>query len=132
MRLQAWLLAASGLAMLAASATAGVATDSDLPSTTGKRAFQKCYGCHALGDTDERAQGPSLKGIAGREVASWPGYDYSVAMRAYASRQPRWTREALDAFLADPQKLVPHNEMGFFGLTDPAERAALIEYLAAH
>ena len=52
-------------------------------------------------------------------------------MRAYAARQPRWTREALDAFIADPQAVVPDNEMGFFGIADAEERRALIEYLAA-
>jgi cytochrome c len=75
---------------------------------------------------------PSLKGIVGRKVAAWPGYDYSPAMRAHAKRQPRWTRAALDAFLANPQGVVPDTDMAFFGLKDPAERAALIDYLAAH
>ena len=132
--MQSWLLAVVGLALLAVPAAPAKPVsraDGDLPAAIGKRAFQKCYACHALGDDDEGAQGPSLKGIAGRDVASWPGYEYSVAMRTYASRQPRWTRAALDAFLADPQQLVPGNEMGYFGLKDPAERAALIEYLAA-
>ena len=51
-------------------------------------------------------------------------------MRAYAARQPRWTAEALDAFIADPQSVVPGNEMGFFGIGDTGERRALVEYLA--
>ena len=52
-------------------------------------------------------------------------------MRAYAAKQPVWTGEALDAFIADPQAVVPGNEMGFFGISDPDERQALIVYLAA-
>ena len=51
------------------------------------------------------------------------------ALERYAASNPRWTRERLDAFLADPQREVPDNAMGFFGIADPAERAALIEYL---
>ena len=97
----------------------------------GERAFQKCYACHSLEGPDPGTQGPSLKGVVGRRVAAEPGFAYSPAMRAYAAKQPAWTREALEAFIADPQAVVPDNEMGFFGISDPDERRALIEYLAA-
>ena len=96
----------------------------------GERDYQKCYSCHSLAGPDPTTQGPSLKGIVGRAVAAEPGFAYSAAMRGYAVRQPRWTAEALDAFVADPQSVVPGNEMGFFGIRDAAERRALIEYLA--
>lgn len=136
-RIAAAVLAAGALALLvmppatiAQGGQGGSAASASAPASAGERAFQKCYSCHALGDTDEGAQGPSLKGILDRPVARWPGYEYSPALRAYANQQPRWTREALDAFLADPQGVIPDNEMGFFGLSNPAERAALIDYLA--
>ncbi len=74
--------------------------------------------------------GPSLKGIVGRKPASEQGFDYSEAMRAYAKGHKKWSKEELDAFLADPQHVVPRNEMGFFGMRDAAERKALIEWLA--
>ena len=96
----------------------------------GEQAFQKCYACHSLEGPDPRLQGPSLKGIVGREVATETGFGYSPAMRVYAGRQTRWSREALDAFIADPQAAAPGNAMGFFGIRDPEERCALIEYLA--
>ena len=96
----------------------------------GERAYQKCYACHALEGPDPSTQGPSLKGIVGRAVAAETGFVYSAAIRAYAAKEPRWTREALGAFLADPQAVAPDNEMGFFGVTDAEERRALIEYLA--
>ena len=97
----------------------------------GERAFQKCYACHSLEGPDPSTQGPSLKGVLGRKVAAEPGFAYSPAMRAYAAKQPVWTGEALDAFIADPQAVVPGNEMGFFGVADAEERRALIAYLAA-
>lgn len=97
----------------------------------GEQAFQKCYACHSLEGPDPTTQGPSLKGIVGREIAAEPGFVYSQAMRAYAARQGIWTRDALDAFIADPQAAVPGNEMGFFGIADPDERRALIDYLLA-
>lgn len=96
----------------------------------GERAYQKCLSCHGLGPRENDRDGPTLHGIVGREVASVPGFVYSDAMRAFARRQSRWTRHALDAFLADPQAVVPGNTMGFFGMRDPAERTALIEWLA--
>ena len=96
----------------------------------GERAYQKCYACHSLEGADHSTQGPSLKGIVGRVVAAEPGFAYSAAMRSHAAKQPRWTREALDAFIADPQAVVPDNEMGFFGIPNPEERRALIAYLA--
>lgn len=121
-----------GLATLGLPAASIGQTGNAASASRGERAFQKCYACHAISEGDEGAQGPSLKGIVGRRVAASPEYDYSPAMRAHAVQQPRWTREALDAFLADPQRVVPDNTMGFFGLSDPAERAALIDYLARH
>lgn len=96
----------------------------------GERAYQKCYACHSLDGPDASTQGPSLKGIVGRAVAAEPGFAYSSAMRAYAARAPRWSRASLEAFIADPQAVVPDNEMGFFGVADAEERRALLEYLA--
>ena len=119
------LLVAAGCVAAGEPPRDGAATDA------GARAFQKCYACHSLEGPDPGTQGPSLKGIIGRTVASEPGFAYSPAMRAYAAKQPVWTGEALDAFIADPQAVVPGNEMGFFGISDPDERQALIVSLAA-
>ena len=96
----------------------------------GERAYQKCYSCHSLEGPDPTTQGPSLKGIVGGAVAAEDGFAYSPAMRAYAAGRPRWTRQVLDAFIADPQAVVPGNDMGFFGIRDAEERRALIEFLA--
>ena len=63
-------------------------------------------------------------------MAGEEGFAYSLAMRAYRSVRPRWTRETLDAFIADPQGVVPDNEMGFFGIANDQERRALVEFLA--
>lgn len=98
-------------------------------SSAGERAFEKCYACHSLEGPDPNTEGPSLKGIVGRMVASEAGFQYSPAMRAYAKRQNVWSRAALDDYIADPQAVVPGNTMGFFGMPDAAEREALIDYL---
>lgn len=104
------------------------AATSPLP---GERAYQKCYACHSLEGPDPDAQGPSLKGIVGRKVASEAGFTYSPALRGYAGKQQRWDRKALDTFIADPQQTVPGNKMGFFGIRNAEERKALIAFLAA-
>ena len=123
--------AAAGLALLAAAACVNVAPPGDATTlAAGERAYQKCYSCHSLEGQDPTTQGPSLKAIVGRAVAAEPGFAYSPKMRAFAAGQPRWSRAALDAFIADPQAVVPDNEMGFFGISDAEERRALIAFLA--
>jgi cytochrome c len=119
------------LALASACARAGEpAPPSPEILAAGERAFQKCYACHAVDPAETGAEGPALTGIVGRKVASLPGYAYSPAMRAYGADGKAWTRERLDAFLADPPRIVPHTAMNFFGLKDPQERAALIAWLA--
>ena len=121
---------ALGLLVAAACAHAADTTAERATLAAGERAYQKCYSCHSLEGPDPTTQGPSLKGIVGRPVAGEDGFAYSPAMRAYRTVRPRWTREALDAFIADPQGVVPDNEMGFFGIANDQERRALVEYLA--
>jgi cytochrome c len=87
----------------------------------GKQVFEAhCTMCHAGG------QGPSLTGVAGRKAASVRGYAYSAALKA---SQLTWTPANLDAFLAAPGKRVPGTSM-MIGLPQPADRAAVIAYLA--
>jgi cytochrome c len=40
-----------------------------------------------------------------------------------------WNEETLDAFLADPLRVVPGTAMGYAGVADAQERADLIAYL---
>jgi cytochrome c len=97
-------------------------------SRRGEIAYQKCYSCHAI-EPGRQLEGPSLHGIVGREVAGAAGFEYSSAMRAFATANPRWTKALLDRFIADPESLVPHTRMNFNGIGDRRERADLIAYL---
>lgn len=108
-----------------ATARAGPAT-----SSTGERAFQKCYSCHSIAPGEAKLTGPQLGGIVGRRIASEPAFEYSPALRRFGKREPRWTAELLDRYIADPEALVPGTSMAFNGIPDPAERAALIDYLS--
>jgi cytochrome c len=40
-----------------------------------------------------------------------------------------WDEQALDAYIAAPQKVVPGNLMAFSGIADPNRRADLIAFL---
>jgi cytochrome c oxidase assembly protein Cox11 len=72
----------------------------------GARLFaQECSGCHAL---DRAVIGPALRGVVGRVAGSAPGYPYSAALRGWGKI---WTPALLEAWLADPQALVPGAEM---------------------
>ena len=96
----------------------------------GERLYRQCYACHALEPGRNTPAGPTLHAVVGRPVAAEPGFDFSPALRRLATRHPRWTPELLDRFLADPAGFVPGTEMGYPGLDDPAERQALIAWLA--
>lgn len=124
--------AAAALAALLGCAGVGASVSAAAPANraAGERAFQKCYACHSVDPAEKGAEGPLLQGVVGRRVAALPGYAYSPAMRAYGADGKRWTRERLDAFIANPQRVVAHTAMGFFGMADAAERRALILWLA--
>lgn len=95
----------------------------------GQRAYQKCYSCHALDPGRNDLSGPTLHRIVGRRIAAEQGFEYSAAMLGFAKREPVWTRELLDRFSADPEAMVPGTSMTFHGISDEAERKALIDYL---
>jgi cytochrome c len=111
-------------------AAAGAALGSPQSASAGKQAYQKCYSCHAVEAGKNDLAGPSLHGIVGRPVASINGFDYSPALRRFASANPRWTRPLLDRYAADPEGLVPGTNMAFHGMPEPKERKALLDYLA--
>lgn len=70
--------------------------------------------------------GPNLFNIIGEKAGVRPGFPFSPAMKA---TDIVWTPEAIDAFIAAPQKLVPGTRMAFAGEKDPARRRAIVEYI---
>jgi cytochrome c2 len=82
-----------------------------------------CEGCHA--PTFGVPAGPSLDGLIGREIATVPGFSYSPALAALGGV---WDEARLDAFLRDPQAVVPGTSMVLPPLDD-AVRAELIDHL---
>ena len=84
---------------------------------------QRCTACHAV---DSNKIGPAHRGVMGRRVGSLPGYKYSDEL---ARSRLRWTPQTLNAWLEDPEQLVPGQRMGF-QVESVQERADLITYLA--
>jgi len=64
--------------------------------------------------------------VAGRKAASKPDFSYSTALK---SSRIVWSNQKLDAWIANPPKMVPGTRMAFAGIPDPKRRADLIAYL---
>lgn len=93
----------------------------------GRQVYRKCQACHTL-EPGRNSVGPSLAGIVGKRAAADPTYVYSQALRA---ANLTWDLPTLDAYLLDPQKVVPGNKMPFPGLKTVNERQDVLAYLAA-
>ena len=118
---------ARGLAAFTAIAAASPAFGAG-DALRGARAFSSCIACHTL-EQDRHLTGPSLAGVWGRKAGSVETY------RRYSEQLKRsavvWSEGTLDAWLRDPQKLIPGNQMQFAGLPDERARADLIAFLKA-
>jgi cytochrome c len=96
------------------------------PAATGRLLFLRCAACHAVSASAPRKVGPHLQGVVGRASGSVAGFTYSPAMRAV---RLRWDEPTLDRWLQRPAAVVPGTSMVFAGLSNPADRKALIAYL---
>jgi cytochrome c len=82
----------------------------------------RCGGCHSV---DAHRVGPMHRGVFGRRVGGAAGFGYSPALSA--SRLV-WTAPLLDAWLADPERTIPGQSMGY-RVEQARDRADLIAYL---
>jgi cytochrome c2 len=116
--------AARLIAAMALVAVAGAAR-ADGDAARGEKRFEECATCHTL-ERGVNNVGPSLFGVFERKAGEVPDFRYSPAMKRSGIT---WTPQALDTFIADPQKQVPANRMPYAGLLDAGDRADLIAYL---
>jgi cytochrome c len=92
----------------------------------GRRVFGACAACHSL-QPDQNMTGPSLARLWNRKAGSLASFGrYSSAMK---SANIEWNDKTLDEWIADPQHLIPGNEMTFAGIKDAKQRADLIAFL---
>lgn len=92
----------------------------------GKLLYLQCRACHETQAGQPHRVGPNLNGFLGKKAASIAGFNYSPALKKAAFT---WDRKSLDAWLTKPSAVVPGNTMAYFGLANPADRAALIAFL---
>lgn len=96
----------------------------------GAQVWRACAVCHTLGPDDGNRAGPTLHRIFGRRIGTVPGYDYSEPLPAL---DIVWTPETVAAlFEFGPEAYTPGSRMPEQRLSDPADRAALVEFLARH
>lgn len=94
---------------------------------SGEAVFKRnCAICHST-EPDHNRVGPSLAGVVGRHSGSVPNFNYSSANK---NSGIVWTKDKLDAYLANPQGVVPGTTMLFPGVKNDADRHALIDFLA--
>jgi cytochrome c len=113
----------SAIVVLAPSAAAWAA---DGNPARGQRAFGACVACHSL-EADKNMTGPSLSGLWNRkagELASFARYSDAVKSSGVV-----WNDKTLDAWISDPQHLIPGNQMTFPGIKDSQQRADLLAFL---
>lgn len=85
----------------------------------------KCASCHSVSCN---RQGPKLEGVFGRRAGGVADFrQYTAELKASGIV---WNDETLDAYLRDPNGLVPGTSMASWGRVDSAdERKALIAHM---
>ncbi len=109
--------AASGFAALVASADAKAGADA---------ASAECSACHSFDKGGSAMIGPALYGVFGRAIGRQADYSYSAALSGHGGN---WTVAELDGWLRNPRRYAPGTKMGFAGIADDKQRAAVVAYL---
>ena len=124
------ILPLAATALAAAGAFTATTTFAAPPAAAaGAQVFARsCAMCHTTTPGGPNKLGPNLAGVGKRKSGSIAGFRYSPAM---AKAGLTWNAKTLDGFLEKPSATVPGNRMGFAGVKDPAQRAALVAYLTS-
>jgi cytochrome c len=89
----------------------------------GQELYQKmCIACHSI---DYNGIGPAHKGVFNQKAGRKADYTYSPAVK---SSNVVWNEKNLDKWLANPEKFIPGQKMGFL-VPKAKDRADLIAYL---
>ncbi|ABC64336.1 c-type cytochrome [Erythrobacter litoralis] len=110
-----------------ATAAAQLADKASDPVAAGEAGFAACAACHVAKAGAASGIGPNLYGVVGREAGALPNFGYSDAM---ASADFVWDEARLNAYLGDPNGVVPGTSMVAGAVSDAAKREAIIAYLA--
>lgn len=86
----------------------------------------QCAECHSV-KANKNKKGPTLFASLGRKSASISDFVYSDAMKQSGIT---WTADKLEAYLANPKKVVPGGKMKFDSALTPQEFSDLVAFLA--
>jgi cytochrome c len=111
--------------LLATIATAQMPLPAAKPPDGAALFKQQCATCHTTNLSDPVRQGPPLFKIVGRPAGKAEGFHYSVG---FAKADFIWDDARLDAWLSNPQALIPGAVMAY-RQAKPETRAAIIAYL---
>lgn len=117
------LFAAVGLLLAVA---AGGAQAAGNPKKGADLFAEECGDCHSP-QAGKNKKGPSLNGVVGRAAGSlgdFSGYSEAIRQAGFA-----WSPERIDAYIAQPRKVIAGGKMKYDGLPDGAARADVIAYL---
>ena len=121
---------AIGLAFCGAVPAIGIA-GAQMPLPAAKPADgatlfkQQCGTCHTTNPSEPDRQGPSLFKVVGRPAGKADGFHYSAG---FARADFVWDDARLDAWLTNPQQIIPGTVMAY-RQAKPETRAAIIAYL---
>ena len=114
-----------GLLLAAWSASAQMPLPAARPPDNATLFKQQCATCHTTNLSEPERQGPSLAGIVGRPAGKKDGFRYSAG---FAKADFVWDEAKLDAWLSNPQEIIPGTVMAY-RQPKPEIRAAIIAYL---
>ena len=92
----------------------------------GEQLTKVCQTCHNFEKGAGAKIGPPLWGVAGRPIASVPGFSYSDSLKAVGGN---WTWEALNTMVSSPKLEASGTKMAFPGEKDPQKRADILAFL---
>jgi len=118
-------LALCAAVLVRGSASAQMALPAAKPPDGPTLFKQQCATCHTNNLSDPVRQGPSLFNIVGRRAGSVEGFRYSAA---FAKADFAWDDARLDAWITNPQEMIPGSVMAY-RQAKPEVRAAIIAYL---
>ncbi len=96
------------------------------PKMAAMTVRQRCANCHAI-KPGVKTFAPPLLGLIGRKAGSFEGFSYSQKIKGL---DLIWTTAAVDDWLAGTTFKTPDIRMRHVGITQPALRKAVVEYIS--
>lgn len=92
----------------------------------GEQLAKVCTSCHNFEKGAAKKVGPPLWGVVGRPVASYPGFEYSDALKKMGGD---WTFDQINHMIQSPKGEAPGTKMAYPGESDPKKRADILAFL---